>query len=222
MLFFEHSVCHKRTFSRSVPVPKEQQIMPRMKILNAVEQDTFASPPVFTTAQRRYHFDFPHEVQQLTATLRTPTNQLGFLLSWGYFTATKQFFLPQTFRPLDIEYMARQFGLSLDTVDLASYDKQTVARHQELILQYAGFRVFDASARTVLDREIAGMVRAQLKPRLIFWRCVDVLIREKVAVPAYFRLADLILTAINRQKQTLMNILAHTLSEQTQVLLDGL
>jgi TnpA family transposase len=193
-----------------------------MKILNAVEQDTFAAPPVFTTAQRRHHFDFPHEVQQLIATLRTPTNQLGFLLSWGYFTATKQFFLPQTFRPLDIEYVARQLGLSLDALDLASYDKQTVARHQELILQYAGFRAFDASARTVLAQEIAGMVRAQLKPRLIFWRCVDVLIREKVAVPTYFRLADLILTAINRQKQTLMNMLAHTLSEQTRGLLDGL
>ena len=196
--------------------------MPRMKILNAVEQDTFASPPVFTTAQRRHHFDFPLEVQELATTLRTPTNQLGFLLSWGYFTATKQFFFPHTFRPLDIEYAARNLSLSLDALDLASYDKQTVARHQELILQHVGFRPFDVSARTFLEQEIAGMVRAQLKPRLIFWRCVDVLIREKVAVPTYFRLADLILTAINHQKQTLMTVLDHTLSEQTRVLLDGL
>jgi TnpA family transposase len=196
--------------------------MPRMKILNAVEQDTFASPPMFTTAQRRHHFDFSQEILQLTATLRTPTNHLGFLLSWGYFTATKQFFLPQTFRPLDIEYVARHLGLSLDALDLTSYDKQTVARHQELILQYAGFRAFDASARTVLEQEIAGMVRAQLKPHLIFWRCVDVLLREKVAVPTYFRLADLILTAINHQQQMLTTLLAHTLSEQTRVLLDGL
>ena len=84
--------------------------MPRMKILNAVEQEAFASPPVFTTAQRRHHFDFSLEVQQLAATLRTTTNQLGFLLSWGYFSATKQFFLPHTFRSLDIEYVARQLG----------------------------------------------------------------------------------------------------------------
>lgn len=62
--------------------------MPRMKILNAVEQEAFASPPVFTTAQRRHHFVFSLEVQELTATLRTPTNQLGFLLSWGYFSST--------------------------------------------------------------------------------------------------------------------------------------
>jgi hypothetical protein len=74
--------------------------------------------------------------------------------------------------------VARQLDLSLNVVDLASYDKQTVARHQELILQYAGFRAFDASAQTLLAQEIAGMVRAQLKPRLIFWRCVDLLVRE--------------------------------------------
>jgi hypothetical protein len=196
--------------------------MPRMQILNAVEQEAFASPPVFTTAQRRHHFAFSLEVQELAATLRTPTNQLGFLLSWGYFSATKQFFLPQTFRSLDIEYVARQLGLSLDAVDLASYDKQTVARHQELSLQYTGFRVFDAAAQTLLIQEIAGMARVQLKPRLIFWRCVDVLLREKVALPTSFRLADLILMAINRQKQTLTTLLADTLSEQTRVLLDGL
>jgi ribosomal protein S4 len=193
-----------------------------MKILSAVEQEAFESPPVFTSAQRRHHFDFSLEVQQLAATLRTPTNQLGFLLSWGYFTATKQFFLPQTFWPLDIEYVAKRLDLSLDSLDLTSYDKQTVARHQELILQSAGFRAFDPSARTFLGKEIAGMVRAQLKPRLIFWRCVDLLIREKVEVPTSFRLADLILSAINHHKQALTTVLEHALSGQTRVLLDGL
>jgi hypothetical protein len=193
-----------------------------MKILSAVEQEAFESPPVFTSVQRRHHFDFSLEVQQLAATLRTPTNQVGFLLSWGYFTATKQFFPPQTFRLPDIEYGAKRLGLSLDTLDLAEYDKQTVGRHQQLILQGAGFRAFDQSARTFLEKEIAGMVRAQLKPRLIFWRCVDLLIREKVEVPTYFRLADLILTAINHHKQALTTVLEQALSRQARVLLDGL
>ena len=41
-------------------------------------------------------------------------------------------------------------------------------------------------------------------------------------MPTYFRLAALILTAINRQKQTLTALLTHTLSQQTRLLLDGL
>jgi len=39
------------------------------------------------------------------------------------------------------------------------------------------------------------MIRSQLKPKLILLRCVDVLIREKVEVPSYFRLSELILSA---------------------------
>ena len=196
--------------------------MPRMKILSAVEQEAFESPPVFNSVRRKHHFDFSLEVRQLASTLRTPTNQLGFLLSWGYFTATKQFFPPQTFRPPDVEYVAKRLGLSLDTQELAGYDKQTVGRHQQLILQGTGFRAFDQSARTFLGKEIAGMVRSQLKPRLIFWRCVDLLIREKVEVPTYFRLAELILTAINHHKEELTTVLEHALPAQTRVVLDGL
>jgi len=154
--------------------------MPRMQILSTVEHDAFESPPVFTSAQRRHHFDFSPEVEQLALSLRTPTNQLGFLLSWGYFTATKRFFSPQTLHSADVEYVAKRLGLSLDAVDLTTYDKQSVARHQQIILQQLGFRAFDHAAQSMLAHEITGMVHAQLKPRLIFWRCVDWLIREKM------------------------------------------
>jgi TnpA family transposase len=196
--------------------------MPRMQILSTVEHDTFESPPVFTSTQRRHHFHFSPAVEQLALTLRTPTNQLGFLLSWGYFTATKRFFAPQTFRPPDVEYVAKRLGLSLDSVDLTTYDKQSVARHQELILRQVGFRAFDHAARTFLEQEIMGMVRAQFKPRLIFWRCVDLLTREKVEVPPYFPMADVILGAINHHKQQLTGILDQTLRPPTRRLLDDL
>jgi hypothetical protein len=31
-------------------------------------------------------------------------------------------------------------------------------------------------------------VRSQVKPKVIFWRCIDVLVREKIEVPSYTRL----------------------------------
>ena len=58
--------------------------MPRMNILNAVEQEAFESAPVFNSFQRKQYFDFPQAIQQATANLRTPANQLCFLLSCGY------------------------------------------------------------------------------------------------------------------------------------------
>jgi hypothetical protein len=59
-----------------------------MKILNAVEQEAFESPPVFNSVQRKQHFDFPLALHHLASSLHTPTHQLCFLLSSAYFKAT--------------------------------------------------------------------------------------------------------------------------------------
>ncbi len=104
--------------------------MPRMKILNTVEREAFESPPVFHSVQRKQYFDFPVAIQRTAVSLRTPTNQVCFLLSCGYFKATKQFFPIRTFRPRDVEYVAECAGIAINEVSLNSYDKQTLARHQ--------------------------------------------------------------------------------------------
>ena len=66
------------------------------------------------------------------------------------------------------------------------------------------------------------LVRSQLKPRLIFSRSVETLVREKVEVPRYFRLAVLILRIINSHNRRLVAIVERTLSAETRALLDAL
>src|SRR3981081_337980 len=66
--------------------------MSRMKILHAVEQEQFESPPVFNSVQRKQYFDFSSELLTLAQDLQTPTNQVCFLVSCGYFKAAKRFF----------------------------------------------------------------------------------------------------------------------------------
>ena len=196
--------------------------MPRMKILNAVEQEAFESPPVFNSVQRKQHFDFPLALRHLAASLHTPTHQLCFLLSSAYFKATKRFFAPEDFRPRDIEYVAAQLNFSENNFDFADYSDRTRQRHQPLILKFYGFRAFDHQMRHFLVEEIASMIRSQLKPKLILLRCVDVLIREKVEVPSYFRLSELILSATNSRKKDLATVIERTLAEDTRTLLDAL
>jgi hypothetical protein len=59
--------------------------VPRMSILNSVEQEAFESAPVFNSFQRKQYFDYPQDIVQAAASLRTPANQLCFLLSCGSF-----------------------------------------------------------------------------------------------------------------------------------------
>ena len=61
--------------------------MPRMKILNSIEQEAFELPPLLNSAERKRHFDFPVAILQIAAELRTAANQLCFLLSCGYFAS---------------------------------------------------------------------------------------------------------------------------------------
>jgi TnpA family transposase len=191
-----------------------------MKILNAVEQETFDTPPVFNSVQRKRYFDFSMESRRQAVKLRTPTNRLCFLLNWGYFKASKRFFaIGLSHRP-DIEYVARHAGIDLEMVNLDSYDKQSLLRHHQTILQLNGFSPFDENAQVVILHEIETMIRSQLKPRLIFWRCVDLLISRKIQIPTYFRLSELILKAINNRKQELAVIIENNLSDHLRASLD--
>jgi hypothetical protein len=65
-------------------------------------------------------------------------------------------------------------------------------------------------------------VRSQVKPKVIFWRCIDVLVREKIEVPSYTRLTKLILGAINRRSQELAAIIERSPTREVRSLLEDL
>src|ERR1700736_1243311 len=118
--------------------------MPRMKILNGVEREVFDWPPIFNSVERKRCFDFPTPLQDIATSLRTAGNQLVFLLSCGYFTATKRFYPVPTFHRRDLTYVADRIAVALEGIDLTDYPKQTMARHQAAILNFYGFRAFKA------------------------------------------------------------------------------
>jgi hypothetical protein len=53
--------------------------MSRMKILNAVEQEQFESPPVFNSVQRKQYFDFSSELLTLAQDFKQPRTKSAFL-----------------------------------------------------------------------------------------------------------------------------------------------
>jgi len=69
--------------------------MARMKIFNTLEEEAFESPPVFNSAERKRFFSLPEMLKDSMANLRTPTNQVCFLVAAGYFKARHKFFARQ-------------------------------------------------------------------------------------------------------------------------------
>ena len=83
------------SLSETVPfrTPIHEILMPRMRILSSSEQEAFDKPPQFDHRKRKQFLDLPKVLEDRAATLRTPSNQIGFLVMCGYFRATKRFYL---------------------------------------------------------------------------------------------------------------------------------
>ena len=196
--------------------------MARMRILTTNEQQAFDKPPLFDHRDRKKYFDLPKGLMDIAKSLRSPGGQIGFLLMCGYFKATKRFYQPQDFHERDIEAIARLLRLPSSELISDAYGKQTRQRHQKIILDFYGFKPFDDTASNALSIDIATMARMHLKPRLIFDRCVDFLIQNRMQVPSAYRLNDLIRAGLHDRKAELIALMDSQLPAEARHLLDDL
>ena len=196
--------------------------MPRMRILTASEQAAFDKPPLFDPEQRKQFFSFINAILEAANTLRTPNSQIGFLLLCGYFKATKRFFLPQDFLQRDIDAVSRVLGYQSEDFSPNSYVKTTRQRHQKLILEFYGFSSFDSKAESALATEIAAMANTYLKPKLVFDRCLDFLIQQRVQVPASGIITEMIRGGLQTHKISLVALMENHLDEPARHLLNNL
>ncbi len=196
--------------------------MPRMKILNATEQEAFEKPPIFNARERKRFFDFPSELLDTAQRLRTPCHRIGFLLMCVYFQVTKKFFNLEDYHLPDIESVARKLGFESRAFSAKGYLRSRIHHHRQLILEICGYRRFDIVAEKGIMLEISPMIRAQLKPKFIFWRCLDLLIKNRTQLPNYDQLSKIILSALNQRKRKLAIIIDLELTLEARLLLDGL
>lgn len=152
----------------------------------------------------------------------TPSHKIGFLVACGYFRATKKLFPPDTFHQRDIGYVMHQLNIDLDSSNIANIPETTRRRHRKLILKYYGFHYFDQATQNNIVLEISEMARKHLKPKLIFWRCTDLLIKLRIALPSYHKLAELILKILNNRKKELTLLIDQNLTLEMQCALDEL
>ena len=182
--------------------------MPRMSILNADEKEAFDSPPLFNSVQRKLYFDVTPRIASKLDTLKTPTNQVSFLVIAAYFKATKRFFC-QRFCENDLEYPE-------------SYQHTTYRRHQQFILDLLGFNKWDGEAKYLVANEIRDMIRSQARAKFIFRHIVDILEHRRIEIPGSWALSELILEETKQHKRRLTATIDGSLPQHTRDFLEEL
>ena len=195
--------------------------MPRPRILSAAEQEAFDNPPAFTAPERKKYIALSEAVRPLVDTLQTPTNRVCFLVTLAYFRATRKFFARQ-FHPRDVSYAARLLEVEGAEIDVARYAKSRAHHHRAMILELTGWAPFDARARQLLAGHLRPLVRSHSRPKVMFVQAVDTLQRHKIEVPGAYALTELIVDAVRRHKQDLVEHIRVALPPASRAALDAL
>ena len=196
--------------------------MTRRNILSAAEREEFDSPPSFTAAERKRFFNITGSLSSTVSKLRSPKNQVFFVVRLGYFKATGRFFA-SNFHDADVDYVARKLGFIPEVIDLDSCDeKATSNRHRKSILAFLGVRAFDEVAERELLKDIRSMVRSQMRPKFILLQAVERLQSRNIEIPTSHALTELISMESKRHGRELTDQIDSALTPEQRILLDDL
>jgi TnpA family transposase len=166
--------------------------MSTLSILTTSEQQAFDYPPPMPSEIQTVCFSINNLLEKEINALRTPANKVGFLLQYAYFKACKRFFIMSRFTPEPINHAAKLLGIAADEVDLSSYKKKMPIEHQKKILKLLEYKPFDDKVYAWLKKEALRLTEQQIEPRQIFIHLIDLLQHNKIEVPSYHRLAEMI------------------------------
>ncbi|MEA1972187.1 MAG: Tn3 family transposase, partial [Candidatus Cloacimonadota bacterium] len=99
---------------------------------------------------------------------------------------------------------------------------RTFLRHQEMILKKTEFKKFNSYYKKILMKEVELLTVSQLKPRLIFMSLIDFLQTNKIQIPSYNTLAEIITQSLKIFERKLVQTIKDSLTEKETKLIDEL
>ncbi len=180
--------------------------MSRIKILTPAEKKAFDTPPIFSADERDEFFKLDETLSSIINQLSSPTNQVGFLLQFGYFKATGHFFTAMHFSSDDIAYVKKLLALTDKEINLYQYKERTLKRHQERICCYFHYTLLDNEQKVKLKEKINDYVMKCVQPKKIIFSIVQQYRYEKIVLPSFNTLCHLITEAYNQYEFSLLSI----------------
>jgi TnpA family transposase len=194
----------------------------RLQILSPEEYELLWGLPHFSEAERGLFFTLNQREGQTLGRLRTPRTKLHFLLQLGYFRARQRFFRldVETVRD-DLAYVSRRY---LDGVMIADLNisKHTRQQHLSLILALFGYRMIDQRIRLTLEERALVAARISSRPVYVLRDLIDHLRHQRVVLPGYTHLQDVVRRALSFERQRLSEALDQFIAPDDEVMLDAL
>jgi len=180
----------------------------RLQILDADEIEALYGRPRFTPDDRPHDFTLTQPEHDARACLRSLPSQLYFMLQLAYFKA-KQLFCTFTFAEVvdDLQYLLARAGLAVPDPMFTPLNKRTILHHRQLILDLFRYRLCAAPQRQQLATRARQAARMSSKPIYVFRELLQFLIEQRIVLPGYTVLQELVGKALTEEQQRLMTLM---------------
>ena len=194
----------------------------RLRILSPDEYDLLWGQPRFSDTDRAFYFDLNPKEEALVGRLRTIRTKAHFLLQLGYFRACQRFFpLDMDLVADDLAYVCQRYLGGVTAPDLA-VSKHTRQQHVQWILDRFGFQPMDTQARGAVEARVLSAARISSRPLYVLRDLVDHLRRQRIVLPGYTYLQDVVRRALAFERHRLSDALSEAMTPTDVELLDHL
>jgi len=194
-----------------------------LRILDTEEIEALYGRPYFSADDRADYFTLTQAEQDLLRSLRGVSSQVAFLLQLGYFKA-KQLFFTVRFEDVaeDVAYLLARSFPHVSRADLRPPTKHTLLRQHRQLRQLFGYRTCTARERAQLAQRAGQAARLGSKPVYVFRELLQYLTEQRIVMPGYTVLQDIVGTALTAEQTRLEAILRTCLEPGDCAALDRL
>lgn len=172
----------------------------RLQALSPEEYELLWGHPVFWDSDRALFFQLNAREREYFDQLRTPKTRAHFLLQLGYFRARQRFFvLKPSLVADDLAYLRERYlkGKRVENLKISKVVRQ---RQLAWILEHFGFESMSPQVRDELERRALDTSRISGRPLYVMRDLIDYLRRERIVLPGYTTLQDIVRNALSAER----------------------
>lgn len=194
--------------------------MTKLIILSPDKQRDFDAPSKLNAKKRTTYFSLDYDMLEFVKSLRTPTNQVGFVLQLGYFRANRKFFTHHQFKSPDIDYVLKMLNILPTEINLSTYVKKIPTDHRKKILEFLQWQPLNSENQEKIKHHIEWNIPLQLTLKRVFYAALEYCCHHKIEIPSYHFLAQTITHAYNTVENKLIHDITQKLTDEHREKLD--
>ena len=195
----------------------------RLSILTAQEIEELYGLPRFTEEDRRLFFDLSTVERAAVGAVREMSSAVHLVLQCGYFKAKRRFFVYERDEVLDdLRYIIQQYFPDRDLGEVRALSKPTRLEQQQIILHLFDYRLCYSTTKEDLKNRAQRVAMLSTQPIYILREILQHLNQQRVVIPGYTFLQDLVGRAVTIERQRIARLLDEALTSEIKEKLEAL